>query len=186
MKKDIITLPVIPLRGITIFPNMIIHFDIGREKSLAALEDAMLQNGEIFLVSQINPEIENPSTDDIYNIGTICKIKQILKLPKDITRVLVEGIERAEVDSIINEDTMMKANINKFSDDKVEVETKDDIAYRNSLGKAFSNYIKETEGENGKVLSMMKEEHDLGKITDLIAAYIQFPDEKKQIILETV
>ena len=186
MKKDIITLPVIPLRGITIFPNMIIHFDIGREKSLAALEDAMLQNGEIFLVSQINPEIENPSADDIYNIGTICKIKQILKLPKDITRVLVEGIERAEVDSIINEDTMMKANINKFSDDKVEVETKDDIAYRNSLGKAFSNYIKETEGENGKVLSMMKEEHDLGKITDLIAAYIQFPDEKKQIILETV
>lgn len=96
MNKDSVKLPLIPLRGITIFPNMIIHFDIGREKSIASLEEAMLKDSKIFLVTQKDPEVELPtSKEDMYSIGTICNVKQILKLPKDTTRVLVEGIERA-------------------------------------------------------------------------------------------
>ena len=79
MNKDSINLPAIPLRGITIFPNMIIHFDVGREKSISALEESMLKDSKIFLVSQIDPEIEDPKRNEIYSIGTICKIKQILK-----------------------------------------------------------------------------------------------------------
>lgn len=186
MNKSSITLPVIPLRGITIFPNMIIHFDVGREKSIAALEEAMLQEGQIFLVSQINAEIEDPSQEEIYSIGTICKIKQILKLPKNVTRVLVEGIERASVINIEDEERFISATIEKLEEEVHGVDTAEALAFRNSLGNAFSEYIKATEGDNSKVLQMMSEEDDLGKITDLIAAYIQLGEDKKQDILETV
>ena len=103
MNKDSINLPAIPLRGITIFPNMIIHFDVGREKSISALEESMLKDSKIFLVSQIDPEIEDPKRNEIYSIGTICKIKQILKLPKGVTRVLVEGVERAAIIDLIDD-----------------------------------------------------------------------------------
>lgn len=186
MNKSSITLPVIPLRGITIFPNMIIHFDVGREKSINALEEAMLQEGQIFLVSQINAEIEDPKKDEIYSIGTICKIKQILKLPKNITRVLVEGIERANIINLEDEERFMKASLKKLEEEVQSVDSAEALAFRNSLGNAFSEYIKATEGDNSKVLQMMSHEDDLGKITDLIAAYIQLEEDKKQEILETV
>ena len=187
MNIDSILLPLIPLRGITIFPNMIIHFDIGREKSIASLEEAMLQEGKIFLVTQKDPEVELPNKkEDMYSIGTICKIKQILKLPKGITRVLVEGIERATLVTFEEKDNYLRGVVEKISESEKEVESSEDLAFRNQLGKAFASYIHVTEGDDGKVLQMMEQEKNLGKVTDLIAAYIQLPDEKKQLILETI
>ncbi|WP_195988849.1 endopeptidase La [Clostridium sp. D53t1_180928_C8] len=187
MNTDSILLPLIPLRGITIFPNMIIHFDIGREKSIASLEEAMLQEGKIFLVTQKDPEVELPTEkEDMYSIGTICKIKQILKLPKGTTRVLVEGIERATLLEFEEKDNHLRGIIEKISESEKEVETNEDLAFRNQLGKAFAAYIHVTEGDDSKVLQMMEQEKNLGKVTDLIAAYIQLEDEKKQLILETI
>ena len=187
MNIDSILLPLIPLRGITIFPNMIIHFDIGREKSIASLEEAMLQEGKIFLVTQKDPEVELPNKkEDMYSIGTICKIKQILKLPKGITRVLVEGIERATLVTFEEKDNYLRGVVEKISESEKEVESSEDLAFRNQLGKAFASYIHVTEGDDGKVLQMMEQEKNLGKVTDLIAAYIQLSDEKKQLILETI
>ena len=187
MNTDSILLPLIPLRGITIFPNMIIHFDIGREKSIASLEEAMLQEGKIFLVTQKDPEVELPTEkEDMYSIGTICKIKQILKLPKGTTRVLVEGIERAKLLEFEEKDNHLRGIIEKISESEKNVETNEDLAFRNQLGKAFAAYIHATEGDDSKVLPMMDQEKNLGKVTDLIAAYIQLEDEKKQLILETI
>ena len=187
MNTNSILLPLIPLRGITIFPNMIIHFDIGREKSIASLEEAMLQEGKIFLVTQKDPEVELPTEkEDMYSIGTICKIKQILKLPKGATRVLVEGIERARLLEFEEKDNYLRGDIEKISESEKNVETNEDLAFRNQLGKAFAAYIHATEGDNSKVLQMMDQEKNLGKVTDLIAAYIQLEDEKKQFILETI
>lgn len=187
MNTDSILLPLIPLRGITIFPNMIIHFDIGREKSIASLEEAMLQDGKIFLVTQKDPEVELPTEkEDMYSIGTICKIKQILKLPKGTTRVLVEGIERARLLEFEEKDNYLICSIEKIAESEKDVETNEDLAFRNQLGKAFAAYIHATEGDNSKVLQMMNQEKNLGKVTDLIAAYIQLEDEKKQFILETI
>lgn len=187
MNTDSILLPLIPLRGITIFPNMIIHFDIGREKSIASLEEAMLQEGKIFLVTQKDPEVELPNEkEDMYSIGTICKIKQILKLPKGTTRVLVEGIERATLLEFEEKDNHLRGVIEKISESEKDVETNEDLAFRNQLGKAFAAYIHVTEGDDSKVLQMMEQEKNLGKVTDLIAAYIQLEDEKKQLILETI
>lgn len=187
MNTNSILLPLIPLRGITIFPNMIIHFDIGREKSIASLEEAMLQEGKIFLVTQKDPEVELPNEkEDMYSIGTICKIKQILKLPKGTTRVLVEGIERATLLEFEEKDNHLRGVIEKISESEKDVETNEDLAFRNQLGKAFAAYIHVTEGDDSKVLQMMEQEKNLGKVTDLIAAYIQLEDEKKQLILETI
>lgn len=187
MNTDSIILPLIPLRGITIFPNMIIHFDIGREKSIASLEEAMLQEGKIFLVTQKDPEVELPTEkEDMYSIGTICKVKQILKLPKGTTRVLVEGIERARLIEFEEKDNHLRGIVEKISEAEKSVETNNDLAFRNQLGKAFAAYIHATEGDDSKVLQMMEQEKNLGKVTDLIAAYIQLEDEKKQLILEII
>lgn len=188
MNSESILLPVIPLRGITIFPNMIIHFDIGREKSVASLEQAMLKDGNIFLVTQKDPNLELPEDkNDIYSIGTICKIKQILKLPKGgATRVLVEGIERAEVIDFIVNETFLECNVKKILDKESDVEDKEDTAFKNQLIKAFDEYIYATECDESKVSSLIDQENNLIKISDLVAAYMQLSDEKKQIILETI
>lgn len=188
MNSESILLPVIPLRGITIFPNMIIHFDIGREKSVASLEQAMLKDGNIFLVTQKDPNLELPEDkNDIYSIGTICKIKQILKLPKGgATRVLVEGIERAEVIDFIVNETFLECNVKKILDKESDVEDKEDTAFKNQLIKAFDEYIYATECDEIKVSSLIDQENNLSKISDLVAAYMQLSDEKKQIILETI
>ena len=188
MNSESILLPVIPLRGITIFPNMIIHFDIGREKSVASLEQAMLKDGNIFLVTQKDPNLELPEDkNDIYSIGTICKIKQILKLPKGgATRVLVEGIERAEVIDFIVTEAFLECNVKKILDKESDVEDKEDTAFKNQLIKAFDEYIYATECDESKVSSLIDQENNLSKISDLVAAYMQLSDEKKQIILETI
>lgn len=188
MNSESILLPVIPLRGITIFPNMIIHFDIGREKSVASLEQAMLKDGNIFLVTQKDPNLELPEDkNDIYSIGAICKIKQILKLPKGgATRVLVEGIERAEVIDFIVNEAFLECNVKKILDKESDVEDKEDTAFKNQLIKAFDEYIYATECDESKVSSLIDQENNLSKISDLVAAYMQLSDEKKQIILETI
>lgn len=186
MEKSQITLAVIPLRGITIFPNMIIHFDVGREKSIAAIEEAMKENGEIFLVSQVDPEIEDPTKDDVCFIGTISKIKQILKMPKGITRVLVEGIERAEIIDIVDEEKFMKANIVKIEDENVKVDDAKESAYRNLLTKSFNQYIEAAEVEGNKAPLIITKEEGLSKVTDLVASFIELEDDKKQEILETL
>ena len=88
-------LPAIALRGTTILPGMIVHFDVSRERSKKAIEAAMLHDQKIFLVTQIDPEVENPDVSGVYRVGTIGYIKQVVKLPQDILRVLVEGTGRA-------------------------------------------------------------------------------------------
>lgn len=94
------TLPLIPLRGLAIFPYTILNFDIGRESSLKALDEAMLGDELIFLTSQKEAEIDEPTEEDFYHVGTICKVKQMIKLPGDTVRVLVEGISRGTIEEI--------------------------------------------------------------------------------------
>ena len=93
-------LPVLPLRGMTVFPHMLIHFDVGREKSVTAVETAMKLNQQLFLVTQRDILIDDPGKDDLYEMGTIARVKQILKIPGDSMRVLVEGMARAELVSL--------------------------------------------------------------------------------------
>ena len=87
------TLPVIALRGMTILPDMVIHFDVSRERSIKAIEEAMLKEQRIFLVTQRDPQVENPGAEDLYRIGTIACVKQVIKMPHSVIRVLAEGLE---------------------------------------------------------------------------------------------
>ena len=114
MDKITKLLPLIPLRGMNIFPYMVLHFDVGREKSILALEEAMLNNQEIFLVSQKVSKIEEPEEKDIYEIGTICNVKQILKLPGDTIRVLVEGIQRGKISEYKDKEPFVRVEVETY------------------------------------------------------------------------
>lgn len=115
--EGVLELPMIPLRGLTVFPNMVLHFDIGREKSINALEKAMITGQYIFLASQKDENTDLPTPEDFYHIGTIGKIKQMLKLPGDSIRVLVEGMFRGVIEDVIFEVPYFKCRVRRIDDD---------------------------------------------------------------------
>ena len=114
MNQMIMDLPVIALRGLSILPNMIVHFEVSRNKSKRAIEAAMLKDQNIFLLTQKDPEVEDPRVADLYEFGTVAKIKQIVKLPKDSLRVMVEGTYRAHFDNLIMAEPMLKAEVTVY------------------------------------------------------------------------
>lgn len=111
MEEKIITLPAIALRGLTVLPEMIQHFDISREKSVSAVEHAMVGEQKVFLVTQRNPEVEAPTVDDLYQIGTIARVKQLVKMPGGVIRVMVEGLKRAELINLMEDGPYLQAEI---------------------------------------------------------------------------
>ncbi|MDZ5252286.1 endopeptidase La [Clostridium sp. LIBA-8841] len=187
MKEDKLILPLIPLRGLTVFPNMVIYFDVGREKSIEAVEKAMAGDQKIFLAAQKDIEIDKPSEDDIFNIGTICEIKQIVKMPKDTIRVLVEGIERAKMDEFFDKEELLEASIEKIDiDNEVDHEIE---ALSRKLKDDFFEFLDITasSGINGvDLFDNLEEEKDLNKVTDLISSYVLIKQEDKQDILQTL
>ncbi|WP_415287606.1 endopeptidase La [Clostridium perfringens] len=187
MKEDKLILPLIPLRGLTVFPNMVIYFDVGREKSIEAVEKAMAGDQKIFLAAQKDIEIDNPSEDDIFNIGTICEIKQIVKVPKNTIRVLVEGIERAKMDEFFDKEELLEASIEKIDiDNEIDHELE---ALSRKLKDDFFEFLDITasSGINGvDLFDNLEEEKDLNKVTDLISSYALIKQEDKQDILQTL
>ena len=105
------TLPVVALRGMTILPDMVIHFDVSRERSVKAIEEAMLRDQRVFLVTQKDVQVENPGPEDLYRIGTIASVKQVIKMPQKIIRVLAEGLERGELSHFSEEGDYLEAEI---------------------------------------------------------------------------
>lgn len=187
MKEDKLILPLIPLRGLTVFPNMVIYFDVGREKSIEAVEKAMAGDQKIFLAAQKDIEIDNPSEEDIFNIGTICEIKQIVKMPKNTIRVLVEGIERAKMDEFFDKEELLEASIEKIEiDNEIDHELE---ALSRKLKDDFFEFLDITasSGINGvDLFDNLEEEKDLNKVTDLISSYALIKQEDKQDILQTL
>ncbi|MDF2676065.1 MAG: lonA [Bacillota bacterium] len=177
-------LPLIPIRGIGIFPNMVIHFDIGREKSINALEEAMLEDSDIFLTVQKEPDIDIPKEDDFYDIGVVCKIKQMIKMPGDNIRVLVEGLNRAKIKEITQEDPYFEAVLeeyvydeNAISDEKLEA------MIRVSTDK-FNEYIQSYSKISPDAVSSISGINNPDKLADAIASYIYLKSGDKQVILE--
>ncbi len=193
-------LPLIPLRGLSIFPYMILNFDIGREISIKALEEAMLNDEIIFLTSQKDPEIDNPEVDDFYKVGTISKVKQMIKLPGDTVRVLVEGISRGVIKEVDNEDGYYKAIIDEIVPiDNEEIENNEENideeitnkekdmeikALVRSVMDAFEDYINIGNKISPEILITLSEIEDYGRLVDTIAANIYLKSEKKQEIIE--
>ena len=115
-------MPLIPLRGLSIFPNMVLHFDLGREKSIIALERAMMMNQTVFLATQKDSEIELPTIKEIYSCGTVARIKQMLKLPDGNMRVLVDGQYRAKLESVVSDVPYFLVNVKRMDDPDVVID----------------------------------------------------------------
>ena len=182
--KEYIRLPLIPLRGLTIFPNMVLHFDVGREKSVAAIEEAMLNDENIFLASQRDPEIEEPTSENISKIGTLCKIKQIIKMPGDTMRVLVEGKVRCEIKEYFNNENYFEVSISEI--DETLEESPEIEAYFNSLKKTLARFLKQAGENTSEFAKEIKLVDNVVEYVDMVSGYLPISEEKKQEILETL
>jgi len=178
-------MPLIPLRGLTVFPEMGLHFDIGREKSIVALERAMMMNQTVFLVSQKDAETDLPTVDDFYHIGTVARIKQMLKMPGDNIRVLVEGECRGEIDTLIKETPYFKARVRKLPEQQYPEGVPTDLLalmrMALQLYKQYLRYQKEDNRYNSA--SSVK---NPGRLADVIATGMDVKIHDKQVIMAEV
>jgi ATP-dependent Lon protease len=178
-------IPVIPLRGITIFPYMVIHFDVGRDKSVKALEESMLKNQKIFLTTQKQIETDDPEISDVHEIGTICKVKQMLKLPGDTIRVLVEGLTRAKICEIIHEEPYIKVTVESFSDQDHVMDQASE-ALKRSVLEAFESYVELNSKITPDILLTVRSIENCGRLADMIASNIPLKMDQKQTLLEAI
>lgn len=183
MDNNLKLLPLIPLRGITIFPYMVLHFDVGREKSILALEDAMLKGQEILLAAQKNAKVEEPVEEDIYTMGTLCNIKQILKLPGETVRVLVEGISRARIKTYLEKEPFFRVEAEELADIEPYEDNKCEALVR-TVKTAFDEYTKLSGSIPVETLVTLEDVENPGRLSDVISSYLMLKMEKKQELLE--
>ena len=180
----LLNIPVLPLRGVTVFPSVLFHFDVGRRRSVKALEKAMNQGQHIFLLTQRDNRVEDPEPEDLFEVGTFCMIKQILKIPGDSVRVLVEGISRGRVKSFRATDPFMVADIELVESKAPARRTKRDIAVIRSARELFMEYAGLVPRMNGEIFQSIMDSDDMGYLADYIAQNIQLKYQDKQRILE--
>lgn len=186
MKQPISILPAIALRGTTILPGMIVHFDVSRERSIKAIEAAMLHDQKIFLVTQKNPEVEKPELSELYQVGTIAYIKQVVKLPHDLLRVLVEGIERAELLSLEQEEPFLKAETAIFEQDGEHYTKSLREAMFRSIQELFQRYCMESGKISKDLTAQIMNLTELEELISQIAVNVPLTYQNKQKILEAV
>lgn len=182
--EDIKRLPLLPLRGLTIFPYMVLHFDVGRPKSIAALEAAMVNDQEIFLSSQVDSKIDEPDQNEIYEVGTIAKIKQMLKLPGDTIRVLVEGLERGKILDYVKDEPYYEVDFMtpiKYNYRDMELEME---AVARSVLSVFEKFVKLSSKVSPEILLTVTSLDDYDRLADIIAANTLVKTEDKQRVLE--
>lgn len=175
-------LPLLPLRGLVVFPYMIIHFDVGREKSIKAVEEAMLKDQLIFLAAQKDVKIDEPSSGEIYKYGTVSKIKQIMKLQNGNIRILVEGIARGRITEISDEGTHFVATLRQYPVGKYE-KTDTLEAYLRAAKNMFEDYLKYMPKVPNETIATIMNISDPEEFTDVIAGNVFVKIEDKIKIL---
>jgi ATP-dependent Lon protease len=178
-------LPVLPLRDVVVYPHMVIPLFVGREKSINALDTAMQEDKKILLVAQKNAEIDDPSVDDIHEIGTLSTILQLLKLPDGTVKVLVEGAERVRVTGYENTDAFFTAYVEALSPEQDGDDKELDVLTRSLLA-IFDQYVKLNKKVPPEILTSLSGIEEPGRLADTIAAHMSLKLEEKQKILEIV
>ena len=186
MKQPISILPAIALRGTTILPDMIVHFDVSRERSIKAIEAAMLHDQKIFLVTQKDPEVEKPELSELYQVGTVAYIKQVVKLPHDLLRVLVEGIERAELLGLEQEEPFLKAETALFEPDSTKYTKSLNEAMFRSIQELFQRYCMESGKISKDLAAQIMNITELEELIPQISVNVPLTYQNKQKILEAV
>ncbi len=178
------TLPLLPLRGILVFPYMIIHLDVGREKSVKALEAAMVADRQIVLATQVDAQIDTPAPEEIYRCGTVAEIKQLLKLPGGTIRVLVEGLRRARIESYVDTEAFFQVEISEAAEDVQATPALE--AYKRTMVEAFEKWAKLSKKIPPETLVSVLSINESGRLADLIASHLALKLEDKQMLLEAL
>lgn len=182
MTSEIKTVPLLPLRGLIVFPSMVLHLDVGRDKSIAALEKAMMNDQMIFLAAQKKTSIDEPEIDDIYQVGTLAKVKQMLKLPNDTLRVLVEGTDRYEIVQVKNQEDGFFVEIEKLEETHGDVNEEE--ALMRSLLEQFEQYTKLSRKVSTETFESVTDIDDPGRLADIITSHLSVKLGEKQTLLE--
>lgn len=177
-------MPLIALRDLVIFPRMVTHFDCGRPKSVAALEAAEMKDSLLFVVTQKDDSIENPSKEDLFSVGTIVVVKQILKLPGGIVRVLVEGVNRAKLLDLYSDNDYLEADLESYSEEKTEEDNKEIEAAKRLVKADLESYSQLQPRLVPGLLESVADESTASSLVDTTAAYIDLKMEKSQELLE--
>lgn len=180
--KKLSNMPVLPLRGLLVYPTMVLHIDVGRERSIAALEHAMLGDSTIFLVTQKDLRVDSPVKSDLYKMGTLAKVKQMLKLPNGTLRILVEGLNRAEMVSYKDAEKFAIADLEIFEDDQFK-DSETEALMRTVLS-YFEKYAKSSNKITTETIESVLDIEEPGRLADVIASHLPFKINEKQEVLD--
>ena len=186
MTNQNIVLPAIALRGTTILPGMIVHFDVSRERSVKAIEAAMLHDQKIFLVTQIDPEVESPDLAGVYHVGTIAYIKQVVKLPQNLLRVLVEGTGRATLVKFEQEFPFIRSEITPVDEEEMQMPEPVMEAMHRNLKELFHRYCMENGKVSKELVAQILNIDNVEELVEQIAVNIPLSYQNKQKILEAL
>ena len=185
MDNETRSLPMVALRGLTIMPEMVVHFDVSRERSIAAIQQAMVEEQEIFLVAQKSIETENPGQEDVYEIGTVASVKQLIKLSKKVVRVLVEGKNRAVLKKIEEKDPYLRAEVEVLEEQEITIP--DDLNAE-AMMRGLKEILAEYAAKNGKIskesVAELLDITDLKRLVNEVAANISLKYKDQQELLE--
>lgn len=176
-------IPMLPLRGMLVFPYTVIHLDVGRKKSINAIEEAMLDNKEIFLATQREAQDDDPEEKDIYLVGTIAEIRQILKMPGGTMRVLVEGLHRAEIRNYVNHDPYIQVEVKEFKDDPGKKQPQMEALMRTLISQ-FEQYVRVSKKIPPETVVAVVAIEEPGRLADVVASHLSLRINEKQNILE--
>ena len=180
MTNQNIVLPAIALRGTTILPGMIVHFDVSRERSVKAIEAAMLHDQKIFLVTQIDPEVESPDLAGVYHVGTIAYIKQVVKLPQNLLRVLVEGTGSATLVKFEQEFPFIRSEITPVDEEEMQMPEPVMEAMHRSLKELFHRYCMENGKVSKELVAQILNIDNVEELVEQIAVNIPLSYQNKQ------
>jgi len=177
------TIPILPLRGLLVFPYTVIHLDVGRKKSINAIEEAMLGSKEIFLATQKEAQTDDPDEEDIYEVGTVAEIRQILKMPGGTMRVLVEGLYRACIKTYIPHDAYMKVGIEEYKNESGPKDAELEALMR-TLVYQFEQYVRMSKKIPPETVVSVVAIEEPGRLADVIASHLNLRIPDKQKVLE--
>lgn len=186
MENNWTTIPAVALRGMTILPGMIAHFDVSREMSLKAVEAAMTGEQKVFLVTQRDVEVENPTKEDLYGVGIIAEVKQVIKLQNNIVRILVEGLSRAVLLDFTDRAEYLEARIEACEEDEEYLPDNTKQAMVESIQETFGRYASVNNRLSAEIKRQVMEIQELDKLMDYISNNLPVRYEEKQKILEAV
>lgn len=177
------SIPLLPLRGVLVFPGMVLHLDVGRAKSVRALEQVMVEDQEIILASQVDLSVDEPAKEDLYEVGTLAYVKQMVKMPNGTTRILVEGLKRATIEQFNENDEYYDVSIT-IPEQSSDVDDEKATALMRTVLKQFENYTKLSTKVSKDTLKSVQDIDDPGYFADLVASHLPLQIKRKQSLLE--